>query len=576
MPTNKSDEEEDQVTQVIGEFGKWQGLLIIPLGFHFLFGSWQTLATSFLAREPDFFCKVEAPIGVFDSLDQWRNFSNPIIQKDDKDVFDKCNIYDLDFSKLNQLSLQQGATPNQFLDDGANLTIKNCTEFEYDFSEIESSIVTDFNLVCSDNWKITLATSVYMFGIFCGAVSSGLISDKFGRKLTIIMFSNLLSVFSIATAFSSSMEVYIFLRWASAFSSVGFWTTFYVYAMEMVGKKWKTIFGIGFEYPWAIAYSLLPGIAYAERDWRNLQLILSVPPVIFLIIYFFIPESPRWLLSQGRIDEARVILEKACKMNGRHWPENLVLEGEKKDKVETTNTSILDLFKTPNLRKNTLISYFNWFTASFVYYALTFDSGTLIPGNIYINFAVSGLIEIPAYTICIPLLYYLGRRGPLAFMYYLLGGCLLISLASPNPHWILAMATLGKFGAICAFAIIYVQAVEIFPTVLRSSAIGSSSAMARVGSVLAPVIGRELAKVNRDLTIVIFSVVALLAGTFTLFLPESNNKKLPDTVEEGEAFGKGETAFDICKSKTHRGKAFTSTSSSNNENIGMQNQASCQ
>ena len=35
---------------------------------------------------------------------------------------------------------------------------------------------------------------------------------------------------------------------------VGFWTTFYVYAMEMVGGKWKTLFGIGFEYPWALAY----------------------------------------------------------------------------------------------------------------------------------------------------------------------------------------------------------------------------------------------------------------------------------------------------------------------------------
>ena len=63
----------------------------------------------------------------------------------------------------------------------------------------------------------------------------------------------------------------------------------------------------------------------------------------------------------------------------------------------------------------------------------------------------------------------------------MLGVCLLLSLASSNSTWILAMATLGKFGAIAAFAIIYVQAVEIFPTVLRNSAIGSSSAMARVG-----------------------------------------------------------------------------------------------
>ena len=102
---------------------------------------------------------------------------------------------------------------------------------------------------------------------------------------------------------------------------VGFWTTFYVYAMEMVGGKWKTLFGIGFEYPWALAYryvcktcikkfppsntyllkypiynfSTLPGIAYAVRNWNHLQLIISVPPIIFLIIYHFIPESPRWV-----------------------------------------------------------------------------------------------------------------------------------------------------------------------------------------------------------------------------------------------------------------------------------------
>ena len=80
-------------------------------------------------------------------------------------------------------------------------------------------------------------------------------------------------------------------------------------------------------------------------------------------------------------------------------------------------------------------------------------------------------------------------------MYNLLGISLLISLAETDPTWVLAWASLGKFGAICAFAIIYVQAVEIFPTVLRNSGIGSSSSMARVGSILAPVVGRELVSI---------------------------------------------------------------------------------
>ena len=60
-----------------------------------------------------------------------------------------------------------------------------------------------------------------------------------------------------------------------------------------------------------------------------------------------------------------------------------------------------------------------------------------------------------------------------------------------------------------------------------------------------------------------------MAGTFTLFLPESNNKILPDTVEEGEMFGKGESAFDMCRSKRKSGTVENGT----NGDIGMQNQA---
>jgi OCT family organic cation transporter-like MFS transporter 4/5 len=85
------------------------------------------------------------------------------------------------------------------------------------------------------------------------------------------------------------------------------------------------------------------------------------------------------------VEEAKLILEKGVKRNGRQWPEGFELvatgsNNNKKDSSEEqqgSGATFVDLFRTPNLRKNTLIQYFNWFTASFVYYALTFDSGTL-------------------------------------------------------------------------------------------------------------------------------------------------------------------------------------------------------
>jgi OCT family organic cation transporter-like MFS transporter 4/5 len=62
---------------------------------------------------------------------------------------------------------------------------------------------------------------------------------------------------------------------------------------------------------------VLPGVAYYVRDWRHLQLALSAPSVILIFTWWFLPESPRWLLRKGRIVEAENILRQAAETNGR-------------------------------------------------------------------------------------------------------------------------------------------------------------------------------------------------------------------------------------------------------------------
>lgn len=67
------------------------------------------------------------------------------VNDDGKPTIDKCNVYDLDYASLNKLSIEQGTSANELF--GQNLTTKNCTNFEYDNSEIESSIVTDVSSI---------------------------------------------------------------------------------------------------------------------------------------------------------------------------------------------------------------------------------------------------------------------------------------------------------------------------------------------------------------------------------------------------------------------------------------------
>jgi len=100
----ETQEEEDKITSLIGNFGRWQAMLFFPLGLHFVFGSFQTLVTPFLSLEGDYFCQIEAPNGVFQSLSQWRNFSNPSANG----TVDKCNIYELDYASLNKISMEEG------------------------------------------------------------------------------------------------------------------------------------------------------------------------------------------------------------------------------------------------------------------------------------------------------------------------------------------------------------------------------------------------------------------------------------------------------------------------------------
>merc|ERR1712128_138120 len=127
------------------------------------------------------------------------------------------------------------------------------------------------------------------------------------------------------------------------------------------------------------------------------------------------------------------------------------------------------------------------------------------------------------------------------------GVTLLMTLIEAGVAWKVVFAQLGKFAITGSFAMIYVYAVEIFPTVVRNVGIGSSSMCARVGSIVAPYIGRELGHVLPAAPIVIFGLTSLVAGVLVLLLPETRNCNLPDTIMEGEAFSRENGGFNWCK-----------------------------
>ena len=97
--------------------------------------------------------------------------------------------------------------------------------------------------------------------------------------------------------------------------------------IETIGQKWATPIGILFQTPFAIGEIILGLLVMGVRDWSNLHMATGIPMFALVLIYFVLPESPRWLIAKKRFAEARATIEKAAKINGvRHLVFSEVLQ----------------------------------------------------------------------------------------------------------------------------------------------------------------------------------------------------------------------------------------------------------
>ena len=125
--------------------------------------------------------------------------------------------------------------------------------------------------------------------------------------------------------------------------------------------------------------------------------------VLFLSYWWVVPESVRWQIARGQYDEAKAQLHRVADSNGAEVSDATlddmiatVVRDKEKEVAAKQNTSLLDLFRHPNLRCKTLILCFNWLVNSGTYYGLSLSASNL-GGNPYLNFLIAAAVEIPAY-----------------------------------------------------------------------------------------------------------------------------------------------------------------------------------
>ncbi|XP_053401994.1 organic cation transporter protein-like [Mercenaria mercenaria] len=430
-------------------------------------------------------------------------------------------------------------------------TLEKCNRWVYDKSIFKTSLGADLNMVCDKKILKSNAQMVNFAGIFAGSFLTGIFSDKFGRKMTMCTSLTLILFCSLGMAWSPNYAVFVILTFLVGFFNVGHWMPAFVIKIEFVGPSMRKFSGYLSSFMSSFGHIGLAAIAYGIRDWSTLLIVASVPGVIYLPLWFkrVFPESARWLCTRGRIEEAKAVINRWAKWNKVTLPENffdkVMVDDEDQGPLQG---QIWNLFSSRVLGIRTVLIFTIWLVVCLGYYGLAFNIGDL-GSDLYLNFMLQSLVELPANILCLLILDRVGRK-PVMVGSMLIGGTALIGtiftlLYLPDkPVVTTVLALVGKMGLSAGFSTVYIFSSELFPTVVRNAGMGASSCMARVGGMVAPYVA-DLdrlvgGKFGVALPQVIFGSLSIVGGIAAIFLPETLNKYLPETIEQGEKFGKND------------------------------------
>ncbi|XP_069327619.1 organic anion transporter 3 [Eulemur rufifrons] len=429
--------------------------------------------------------------------------------------------------------------PNASLPNDTQRATEPCLD-GWVYNSTRDTIVTEWDLVCNSNKMKEMAQSIFMAGILIGGLVLGDLSDRFGRRPILTGSYLLLAVSGSGAAFSPSLPVYIVFRFLCGFGISGITLSTIILNVEWVPTRMRAIMTTATGYCYTFGQFLLPGLAYAIPQWRWLQLTVSIPFFVFFLSSWWTPESIRWLVLSGRSSKALKILRRVAAFNGKKEEgQRLTLEElkhnlQKELSLAKAKYSASDLFRTPILRRVTFCLSLSWFATGFAYYSLAMgveEFGV----NLYILQIIFGGVDVPAKFITIVSLSYVGRHITQAASLLLAGGAILALTLVPLDMQTLrtVLAVFGKGCLSSSFSCLFLYTSELFPTVIRQTGMGASNMWTRVGSMLAPLV-KITGEVQPFIPNVIYGITALLGGSAALFLPETLNRPLPETIEDLE------------------------------------------
>ncbi|KAF6021135.1 hypothetical protein EB796_020557 [Bugula neritina] len=473
----------NQYLTVVGGIGRPQWIAFILIGCIVMQFGWVMLSVIFTLKVPNFRCVDE-------------DYLTGVLNTNTSDLW------------------KDGQCTYTYIENNTTLT-KKCGKFVYN-REHGETVIERFNLVCDRKYITTIIEMVYMTVVGVGSLIGSALGDRFGRKIVIIVAALITSVCGIIQAFSVNIVMYATFRLLSGLFIASIYSPSSSLLTEMVSPRRRPDILNGMAIFWILGASSLSLISYLLRDWWKLLLFCNAPGLLFGIAMIWgVYESPHWLATIGKTEEALEVLEKIAKAK------NIDTSGLgfntsacRHDDItkETANKeSFLQVWRHKRLVIHFFLFSYGWLTCSICYYVLMFGVRTL-PGNIYINNFISAAVEALGYLLCF-----------------------LVAWLDPD-KLVTAMSMVGKLCITSAWQIIIIWSSELYPTTHRCTLLALNTVISKVGSVLAPFILQleDFIDIPNEKLIIPILFVALMAvgGILHIIPPETNQRRLPETSEE--------------------------------------------
>ncbi len=378
-----------------------------------------------------------------------------------------------------------------------------------------------------------LGTAIFL-GMLLGAWFWGTISDYIGRKWGFQLTVLVDSVFGFLSALAPSFPVLVILRALTGFGVGGTLPVDYSIFAEYLPREKRGRYLVILESFWALGTIVAAALAWIlvpNLGWRWLLAVSAVPGLIVYFIRRYVPESPRYLLINGREEEARAVLQQVARENGVDVEIPALAPIARTQRVTVTA-----LWKRPFARV-TLMLWIVWFTISLGYYGVfiwlprIFVKQGFTFLRSYQNVFLMALAQLPGYFSAAYLVDRWGRKPTLGVYLILSGVFTYLFAVAANLTAILAAAVWMSFFNLGAWGSLYAYTPELYPTEMRTTGMGWASGMTRIAGAIAPTLGGYLLPISLTLALTLYAVAFIVGGLAVLALGvETRGRPLEDVV----------------------------------------------